>query len=75
MGLESKDEKFLKALGQRLREIRLSKGWTLEQTEEHGWPNWRHLQKVESGKNVTLVTLRKIAILYKVKLSQILDGF
>lgn len=75
MGLEIKDEKFLKALGQRLREIRLNKGWTLEQTEEHGWPNWRHLQKVESGKNVTLITLRKIAILYKVKLSQILDGF
>ncbi len=45
-------EKFLKTLGLHLRKIRLEKGWTLEQTEEHGWPSWRHLQKIEAGKNV-----------------------
>ncbi len=61
-----KDDKFLKKLGQRLREIRTSKGWTLEQAEEYGWPNWRHLQKIETGKNVTILTLKRLCDLYKV---------
>lgn len=73
MELDAKDTKFLKSLGLKLRSIRKSKGWTLEETEEHGWPNWRHLQKIESGKNVTLVTIRKLAILYKIKISQIFE--
>lgn len=73
MELDSKDIKFLKALGAHLRSIRQDRGWTLEETEEHGWSNWRHLQKIESGKNITIITLRKIATLYKVKLSQILE--
>lgn len=64
----SKNDKFLKKLGLRLREIRLSKGWTLEQAEEYGWPNWRHLQKIETGKNITVVTLKKISELYKIEL-------
>ena len=73
MELDSKDIKFLKALGAQLRSIRKSKGWTLEEAEQHGWTNWRHLQQVESGKNITIITLRKIAKLYKVKLSEILE--
>lgn len=71
MDLDNKDTKFLNAIGSRLREIRKSKGWTLEETEEHGWPNWRHLQKIESGKNVTLATIRKLVLLYKIKLSEL----
>lgn len=66
-------EKFLKKLGQRLREIRVSKGWTLEETEEHGWPSWRHLQKIESGKNITVATLWKLSQVYKITLSDLLD--
>lgn len=62
MSYETKDIKLLKKVGARLREIRLEKGWTLEETEEHGWPNWRHLQKIETGnKNITVITLRKLA--------------
>lgn len=67
------DEEFLKRLGMRLREIRESKGWTLEETEEHGWTSWRHLQRVESGKNVTLLTLKKISELYKIELKELFD--
>lgn len=73
MEIDSKDAKFLINLGKKLREIRKSKGWTLEETEEHGWLNWRHLQKIENGKNVTLVTVRKLAVLYKIKISQIFE--
>lgn len=73
MPYDSKDIKLLKKLGARLRDIRLAKGWTLEDAEEHGWPNWRHLQKIETGKNLTVVTLCKIADLYKIKISQIFE--
>lgn len=73
MAYDSKDIKLLKKLGARLRDIRLERGWTLEDAEEHGWPNWRHLQKIETGKNLTVVTLRKIADLYKIKISQIFE--
>lgn len=65
------DDKFLKALGQRLRDIRNQKGWTLEETEEHGWPSWKHLQRIESGKNVTIITLNKLSKLYKMAISEI----
>lgn len=60
------EEKFLKAVGLKLRELRNEKGWTLEATEEHGWPSWRHLQKIEAGKNITLKTLHRLAVLYGV---------
>jgi transcriptional regulator with XRE-family HTH domain len=70
----SSEDKFLKALGAKLRAIRLEKGWTLEEAEEHGWPNWRHLQKLESGKNFTVTTLYKISKLYKLKISEILEN-
>ena len=70
----SSEDKFLKAVGAKLRSIRLDRGWTLEEAEEHGWPNWRHLQKIESGKNVTVLTLYKLSKLYKIKLTEILDA-
>lgn len=71
MEIDQATEKFLKKLGQRLRQIRQEKGWTLEETEEHGWPSWRHLQKIEAGKNVTLATLFKISQVYKVNISDL----
>jgi transcriptional regulator with XRE-family HTH domain len=70
---QTSEDKFLKAVGARLRAIRLEKGWTLEEAEEHGWPNWRHLQKIESGKNFTISTLFKISKLYKVSVSELLS--
>ena len=69
----SPEEKFLKAVGTKLRAIRLEKGWTLEEAEEHGWPNWRHLQKIESGKNFTIITLKKLSQLYKTPIAEILE--
>jgi transcriptional regulator with XRE-family HTH domain len=68
------DEQFLIALGKRLREIRGGRSWTLEETEEHGWPSWRHLQMVETGKNVTILTIYKLAKLYKISISKIFKG-
>ncbi|MDZ4660757.1 MAG: helix-turn-helix transcriptional regulator [Pseudomonadota bacterium] len=75
MPISKEDSKFLKGLGLRLRQLREARGWTLEETEEHGWSSWRHLQRVESGKNVTLVTIKKLSKLYKISLSQLLKEF
>jgi len=72
MAKKTNEEQFLNAVGARLRQIRLEKGWTLEETEEYGWPNWRHLQKIESGKNFTLASLYRISRLYKLPVSEIL---
>ncbi|MGE0527855.1 MAG: helix-turn-helix domain-containing protein [Bdellovibrionales bacterium] len=65
-------QKAKKSLGLKLREIREKKGWTLEATEEHGWGNWRTLQAIESGQNVKLGTLIRLANLYGVHPSDLL---
>ena len=51
-----------KVLGERVRELREDRGWTLERAAEAMNLDLKHLQKVEAGKlNVTLVTLVRIA--------------
>lgn len=57
-------KKFSKALGLKIREMRMARGWTLEETEEHGWPNWTHLQRIEAGKNITVHTLVNLSNLF-----------
>ena len=49
---------MLKVIGQNMRKIRESKGWTLEDMEEYGgWKNWQHWHKLEQGsKSMNLVT-------------------
>ncbi|WP_413612882.1 helix-turn-helix domain-containing protein [Bdellovibrio sp. HCB-110] len=73
MNIDLQEQKFLKKLGARLRDLRHKKGWTLEEAEEHGWSNWRHLQKMEAGKNVTIITLWKVSKLYKISLHDLLN--
>jgi hypothetical protein len=71
MKFTADEARFLKRLGMKLRELRQSKGWTLEETEDHGWISWRHLQDIESGRNLTMISLRRAAKLYRVPLSKI----
>lgn len=66
--------KFSKALGLRIRELRNERGWTLESCEEHGYPQWTHLQKVEAGKNITMETLVNVANMFGMHPSEILEG-
>lgn len=63
--------KVSKAVGLRIRAMRTARGWTLEDTEEHGWKSWTHLQRIESGKNITLETLVKLANLFGVHPSEL----
>jgi transcriptional regulator with XRE-family HTH domain len=66
--------KVSKALGLRIRELRHERGWTLEECEEHGWTNWKHLQAIESGKNFTIHTLVNLANLFGVSLATLLQN-
>ena len=51
-----------KALGLRVRQLRLAQKWTLEGAAEAANLDLKHLQKIEAGKlNVTLVTLVRLA--------------
>jgi transcriptional regulator with XRE-family HTH domain len=59
-------KKFLKKVGLTLRRLRTKNNWTLEDTEEHGWVSWQHLQKLESGKDMNLSSLYRLSKLYKV---------
>lgn len=66
--------RFLKHLGLRLRDLRNKQELTLEETEEHGIKSWKHLQKIETGRNITMVTLLQLSRIYKVHPSEILKG-
>jgi len=66
-------KKLQKEFGLNIRRLRQDRNWTLEETEEHGWVSWRHLQQIESGqKNVTLETIIKLGRLFKVRPSDLL---
>lgn len=51
-----------RSLGLRVRSLRQSRGWTLQEAAERTDLDWKHLQKIEAGTlNVTLVTLVRLA--------------
>lgn len=66
-------KKASKAIGSKIRALRHARKWTLEATEEHGWPSWPHLQRIESGKNITVHTLIRVANLFGVHPSTLLE--
>jgi transcriptional regulator with XRE-family HTH domain len=73
--LDNYSRQFIKKFGQRVRKMRHDHDWTLEDCEERGYKNWRHLQEVELGKKaVSLVTVIKVARMFKVHPSELLEG-
>ncbi|MGE3610985.1 MAG: helix-turn-helix domain-containing protein [Bacteriovoracaceae bacterium] len=70
----SEDQQELQMLGSLFRGLRLKKGWTLEQTEEHGWHDWKYLQKIESGRNITMTTFFNLCKLYGVRPERLLKS-
>ena len=69
--LSRTDIKLVKEFGSTVRRLRIERGWTLEMCEEKGYPSWRHLQKVESGKNVSLVTIYRLAKMFEIDASEL----
>jgi transcriptional regulator with XRE-family HTH domain len=69
------ETRSLRTFGLRVRKLRNARGWTLEEAEDFGWPSWRHLQEIESGKkNVNLTTLIRLAKLFSVDPSVLIRG-
>ncbi len=67
MSLTKKEQAELKDFGLMLRKVRETKGWTLEQAEENGWPSWQHLQKIEAGqKNINFTTIKRLERLFDI---------
>lgn len=53
--------KAYRAIGLKIRALRNERGWTLEHTEEMSAVSWQQLQKIESGRNITVRTIVRLA--------------
>ncbi len=65
--------KAYRAIGLKIRSLRESKGWTLEDAEEQGEISWQQLQKIESGRNITVRTIINLANLFGVHPAVLLE--
>lgn len=74
--ISKKDRLFLKRLGLRIREIREGKEMRLEDTiSEDGIKNYQHFLEIEQGKkNLTTITLFKVAKALGVRPSKLIEG-
>lgn len=59
-------EKAYKQIGLKVRRLREGRGWTLERAEEVGGIDWSQLQKIESGRNITVRMLIRLANMFGV---------
>lgn len=67
------DLRFLKAVGENIRYYRKAKGYTLEALGEDIGLDKSNTYRIERGKNITLLTLLKIAIFLDVPPQKLLD--
>ena len=75
--LTAKDRKVLKAIGQRIQEIRLNKRFTVYDVtgDDLLIKSRQHWQKIEAGQlSLTFVTFYKIALSLEVEPAELLAG-
>ncbi len=64
-----------RAFGQRVREFREERGWSQEQMEQHSGLHWTYIGQVERGeRNLTLLSIQKIAKGFKVEIVELFKG-
>ena len=66
-------DKVFRELGGRYRKLRLQKGMVQEDVIEHGF-SVRHYQQLEAGRSHTVVTLLRLASIFKADPASILKG-
>ena len=66
-------EKFFKALGQRVKELRRKRGYSQEDMISFGF-SARHWQQIEAGRPITVTTLLRICETLEVNLVRLLRG-
>ena len=73
--LSRKEKARLNGFGSKIRAIRLQKGLTLEQVEERGFPSWKHLQAIETGrKNLTITSFFRLTDALDVEPADLIRG-
>jgi len=69
------DDKMLVVIGQNLKKARLAKGWSQEELSFESGLHRTYVGAVERGeRNITVINLRKLAIVLGVKLSALVKG-
>ena len=66
-------DKFFKALGQRIKELRRKRGYSQEDMISFGF-SARHWQQIEAGRPITVTTLLRICETLEVNLVRLLRG-
>jgi transcriptional regulator with XRE-family HTH domain len=66
-------EKFFNRLGERVRELRKSRGLSQEDVISFGF-SARHWQQIEAGRPITVTTLLRICEAFKVPVARLLQG-
>jgi transcriptional regulator with XRE-family HTH domain len=66
-------EEFFRALGQRIRALRLDGGYSQEDMISFGF-SARHWQQIEAGRPITLATLLRICDTFEIKPERLLTG-
>jgi transcriptional regulator with XRE-family HTH domain len=72
--MEAEYKEFLSALGRRIKDLRKARGWSLRDMvmlHRYHDSQWR---RYESGGGLTIPSLLRIAGLFEVSLSKLLDG-
>jgi transcriptional regulator with XRE-family HTH domain len=66
-------EKFFRALGQRVRKLRKKRGFSQEDMISFGF-SARHWQQIEAGRPITVRTLLRICKTFRVPMHQLVRG-
>ena len=66
------EQQFFRALGQRVKKMRSSRGYTQEDMIGHGF-SARHWQQIEAGRPITVTTLLRICDTFGVRAAQLVE--
>ncbi len=66
-------QKFFRALGRRIRELRRKGGHTQEDMISFGF-SARHWQQIEAGRPITVTTLLRICETFRVPMAKLVRG-
>jgi transcriptional regulator with XRE-family HTH domain len=67
------ERQFFRALGERVKKLRIAGGHTQEDMIGFGF-SARHWQQIEAGRPITIKTLLRICDTFGVRAAQLIDG-
>ena len=67
------EQKFFRALGQRIKALRKKHGYSQEDMISFGF-SARHWQQIEAGRPITVRTLLRICNTFKIRIDRVVRG-